>query len=350
MVKKLVYQVIKYYCRFLIRFFFGKVEIIGREKIPNDQPVIYSSNHQNAFMDALIIGGLSPKTTYSVTRSDVFKKKFEWFMDAIKMIPIYRIRDGFSQLAKNQETFRKINRYLSQRNALTIFSEGNHGNDFFLRNLSKGSARIALEAQEKMDHLDLQIIPVGLNYFHHQRPLHKILIVYGKPIYVKDFLSLYMEQKAKGVNQLRETIDQGMRNCLLIPTEGPTYQVQRDFVNRHNESRSFEQLREGIVSGVGLKPLGKPNKFLNGLGKCLSIFNFGPLWLLHSILSEVKDVVFYGSMKWALAMFVFPVWFLLVLGVSSLLVDIHGGLIIVLISIIMLYLRQYLIKWSNIPH
>ena len=52
MVKKLVYQVIKYYCRFLIRFFFGKVEIIGREKIPNDQPVIYSSNHQNAFMDA----------------------------------------------------------------------------------------------------------------------------------------------------------------------------------------------------------------------------------------------------------------------------------------------------------
>ena len=107
MVKKLVYQVIKYYCRFLIRFFFGKVEIIGREKIPNDQPVIYSSNHQNAFMDALIIGGLSPKTTYSVTRSDVFKKQFEWFMDAIKMIPIYRIRDGFSQLAKNQETFRK---------------------------------------------------------------------------------------------------------------------------------------------------------------------------------------------------------------------------------------------------
>ena len=129
MVKRLVYQMLRYYCRFLVRAFFGKVEIIGQENIPKDQPVIYSSNHQNAFMDALIIGGLSPKITYSVTRSDVFKKKYEWFMDAINMIPIYRIRDGFSQLAKNEETFRKINRCLSQGHALTIFSEGNHGND-----------------------------------------------------------------------------------------------------------------------------------------------------------------------------------------------------------------------------
>ena len=137
MFKRVVYQVMRYYCRFVVRIFFGKVEIIGKENIPKDQPVIYSSNHQNAFMDALIIGGLSPKTTYSVTRSDVFKKKYEWFMDAFNMIPIYRIRDGFSQLAKNEETFRRINRCLSQGHALTIFSEGNHGNDFFLRSLSK---------------------------------------------------------------------------------------------------------------------------------------------------------------------------------------------------------------------
>jgi 1-acyl-sn-glycerol-3-phosphate acyltransferase len=350
MVKRLVYQMLRYYCRFLVRAFFGKVEIIGQENIPKDQPVIYSSNHQNAFMDALIIGGLSPKITYSVTRSDVFKKKYEWFMDAINMIPIYRIRDGFSQLAKNEETFRKINRYLSQGHALTIFSEGNHGNDFFLRSLSKGSSRMALEAQEKMDHLDLQIIPVGLNYFHHQRPLHKISIVYGQPISVKDFIPLYLEQKAKGVNQMKETIERGMRTCLLIPQESPTYLEERDRINRHNESRSFEQLREGIPLGEGLKSLGKPNKFLYGIGKCLGIFNFGPLWLLQSILSGIKDIVFYGSMKWALAMFIFPIWFLLVLWVGSLLIDIQAGLMIALMSILMLYLRQYLIKWSNMPH
>ena len=350
MVKRLVYQMVRYYCRFLVRVFFGKVEIIGQENIPKDQPVIYSSNHQNAFMDALIIGGLSPKITYSVTRSDVFKKQFEWFMDAINMIPIYRIRDGFSQLAKNEETFRKIDMCLSQGHALTIFSEGNHGNNFFLRSLSKGSARMALEAQEKMGHLELQIIPVGLNYFHHQRPLHKISIVYGQPISVKDFIPLYLEQKAKGVNQMKETIDQGMRNCLLIPTESPAYQAQQDLINRNNESWPFEQLREGIALGEGLKTLGKPNKFLYKLGKCLGIFNFGPLWLLQSILSGIKDIVFYGSMKWAMAMFIFPIWFLLVLGIGSLLIDIQGGLMIVLISILMLFLRQYLIKWSNMPH
>ena len=61
MVKSLFYRIIKYYCRILVHFFFGKVEIIGRENIPKNLPVIYSSNHQNAFMDALIIGGLSQK-------------------------------------------------------------------------------------------------------------------------------------------------------------------------------------------------------------------------------------------------------------------------------------------------
>ena len=77
MVKSLFYRIIKYYCRILVHFFFGKVEIIGRENIPKNLPVIYSSNHQNAFMDAVIIGGLSQKITYSITRSDVFKKQFQ---------------------------------------------------------------------------------------------------------------------------------------------------------------------------------------------------------------------------------------------------------------------------------
>ena len=209
---------------------------------------------------------------------------------------------------------------------------------------------MALEAQKQMDHLDLQIIPVGLNYFHHQRPLHKISIVFGQPISVKDFLPIYIKQKAKGINQMRKIIDQGMRNCLLIPVDGPNYQVQRNFINRNNESQSFERLKRGIVSGEGLKPLCKPNKFLYRFGKYLGIFNFGPLLLLQYILFGIKDIVFYGSLKWALAMFAFPLWFLLVLGVSSFLINIQWGFIIVLMSIFMLYLRQYLIKRSNIPH
>ena len=350
MVKSLFYQIIKYYCRFLVHFFFGKVEIIGRENIPKNLPVIYSSNHQNAFMDALIIGGLSPKITYSITRSDVFKKQFKWFLDALKMIPIYRIRDGYSQLAKNEETFTKINSSLFRGHAVTIFSEGNHGNDFFLRNLSKGSSRMALEAQEKMDHLDIKVIPVGLNYFHHQRPFHKISIVFGQPISVRNFLQIYLKQKAKGINQIRKIIDQGMRNCLLIPKDGPNYQLERNYINRNNECQSFERLKRGIVSGEGLKLLCKPNKSLYRLGRCLGIFNFGPLLLLQSILFGIKDIVFYCSVKWALAMFAFPLWFLLVFVVSSFLINIQWGLIILLISIFMLFLRQYLIKRSNIPH
>ena len=141
-----------------------------------------------------------------------------------------------------------------------------------------------------------------------------------------------------------------MRNCLLIPKDGPNYQLERNFINRNNECQSFERLKRGIVSGEGLKPLCKPNKSLYRLGRCLGIFNFGPLLLLQSILFGIKDIVFYCSAKWALAMFAFPLWFLLVFVVSSFLINIQWGLIILLISIFMLFLRQYLIKRSNIPH
>ena len=168
--------------------------------------------------------------------------------------------------------------------------------------------------------------------------------------YSKEGSKIYFKQKAKGINQMREIIDQGMRNCLLIPTDGPNYHLQRNFINRNNESQSFERLKRSIVSGNGLKPFCKPNKFLYMLGKCLGIFNFGPLLLLQYILVGIKDIVFYCSLKWALAMFVFPLWFLLVLGVSSLLINIQWGFIVVSMSIFMLYLRQYLIKRSNIPH
>ena len=50
------YYFMKYYMQVFIRLFFGRVELVGMKKIPVGKPIIYSCNHQNAFMDALIIG------------------------------------------------------------------------------------------------------------------------------------------------------------------------------------------------------------------------------------------------------------------------------------------------------
>jgi 1-acyl-sn-glycerol-3-phosphate acyltransferase len=345
-----VYFFISNYSKLITRLYFGKVEVRGIERIPKEHPVIYSVNHQNAFMDALIVGSLSPKITYSITRADVFKPLFKWFMDAIKMIPIYRIRDGYDQLAKNEETFKKINEALNDSSAVTIFSEGNHGNDYYLRSISKGSARMALEAQTKMKQLDVMIVPVGINYYHHQRPLHKVSVVYGNAISVKLYFDLYLEHGAKGVNQLKEAIAEGMKSCLLIPENNLTYDDQIKKINRLNESLSFHEMKEQLTTQEALHTMSKPNRSIYFLGKVLGIFNFGPLLLLQIILGGIKDIVFYGSIKWATALIIFPIWYFLIWVTSSYLLGAQWGFAITLSGVSLLYLRQYLIKWSNVQH
>ena len=39
----------------------------------------------------------------SLTRSDVFGGPLQWFLDAMEMLPIYRLRNGYSNLKKNEE-------------------------------------------------------------------------------------------------------------------------------------------------------------------------------------------------------------------------------------------------------
>ncbi|MDH5609713.1 MAG: hypothetical protein OEY56_09535, partial [Cyclobacteriaceae bacterium] len=80
--KLIFYYFMKIYMQVFIRLYFGRLEIVGRNKLPAGKPIIYSVNHQNAFMDALIIGTLSPVRITSMTRSDVFNTPLRWFMDA----------------------------------------------------------------------------------------------------------------------------------------------------------------------------------------------------------------------------------------------------------------------------
>lgn len=333
-----------------IRLFFGRVELVGMKKIPVGKPIIYSCNHQNAFMDALIIGAISPVRITSMTRSDVFNTPLRWFMDALQMLPIYRMRDGIEQLAKNEEIFEKIRTLLRYDKAILIFSEGNHGNDHFLRPLTKGSSRMALESLEKMPEKDIQIVPVGLNYFHHQRPGNKLTVAFGEPISVKDYFPGYQEHNVRGANQLKNAISDGMRDCLLIPDETEKYPIQRERINRYNEGIPFGQLRTKLAEAPESLPAKKPLPIYHILGRILGIFNFLPLLILQKILAPIKDIVFYGSLKYAFGLFVFPLWYLIVLGIATPFVGWVESIYIVLGLFSMLLVRQYLIRWSNPPH
>ena len=348
--KLIFYYFMKIYMQVFIRLYFGRLEIVGRNKLPAGKPIIYSVNHQNAFMDALIIGTLSPVRITSMTRSDVFNTPLRWFMDALQMMPIYRMRDGIDKLALNEKIFEKIRNLLAKNNAILIFSEGNHGNEYFLRPLSKGSSRMALESLEKLPGKDIQVVPVGMNYFHHQRPAHKLTVVFGEPIPVKNYFQEYKEHPTIGANKLKDEIATGMKKCLILAENNDAYTAQKVLVNRKNESIPFADIKKSMENGLPLTAPGTHRAWLASLARWMGVFNFGPLLLLQRIFRSIKDIVFYGSLKFAVGLFVFPIWWLMVFGLGSWVFDVTTGAYMAAGTFFMLFVRQYLIRFSNQPH
>jgi len=201
----LLYSFVKNTGRIGLPLYFGRLDINGKEHIPKDLPFIIAPNHQSAFLDAVMMGVNCDKPMHFLTRSDVFVSPFIGALRALNMMPVYRIRDGYDKLSKNEEVFAKCNDLLSRGLPVLIFPEGNMGNGHYLRPLTKGTSRMAIQAQENIDE-DVMVLPVGINYFHHDRPRYKCIVNYGKPIRVRDYLDLYNQHKAKGLIKLRNDL------------------------------------------------------------------------------------------------------------------------------------------------
>ena len=300
---RLFYRSFKWFIRVTLSIYFKKITIEGRGSIPKNSPLIFTPNHQNAFLDALLVGAFSPIDLHFITRSDVFNRWTKPFLRLLHMIPIYRIRDGFSKLSENQAIFKACERLFAEKKSILIFAEGNHGEHHYLRPLTKGTARLALQAQESLNE-DLKIIPVGLNYFHHQQPGTKVILVFGEPIRVSSCLNQYQESKGYGLTTLRDAIAEGMKSTLVIPEKTEDYEERKNGIfTTENEQLSFTDLRNLKNSPTQThKRLRK--KYLS------KILNPIPFIVIHKIIHSTDDVVFHSSLKFAMGLFLFPIWWL----------------------------------------
>ena len=112
--KRFFYYFIKVTIKWASHCYFRKIKVYGLENIPKDGGILFSPNHQGAFLDPLLVGCNLPKTVTSLTRSDLFGGPLQWFMDALKMLPVYRIRNGYSNLKKKMRLFLKVARVFFQ--------------------------------------------------------------------------------------------------------------------------------------------------------------------------------------------------------------------------------------------
>ncbi len=197
--------------------FYRKVIVLGRENINPDDHLIYAPNHQNALMDALAVLFTHNGQPIFLARADIFKKKFvAGILYFLKILPVYRIRDGFSSLKGNDEIFTKTIDVLKNKNGLVILPEGDHAGFRRLRQLKKGICRVAFQSDEATGfQLKIKIIPVGLEYSNYSRVRQVLTVVYGKPIEVSEFYELYKVSPERALNELRTKLSNEMKNNMV---------------------------------------------------------------------------------------------------------------------------------------
>ena len=172
----------------MMRAYFGKVHIDGWENIPRDKPLILAANHQSAFIEPVLLGGIMPFPVHFITRGDIFVKRWMWFFNGVNMVPIFRFHDGFSKMKKNMDSFQHVYDALSKGARVIIFCEGHMKWEKKLHSLQLGAARLALGAQLQDDDLDIHILPIGINYEDHLTFRRYVKISFAKPIRVSDHM------------------------------------------------------------------------------------------------------------------------------------------------------------------
>jgi 1-acyl-sn-glycerol-3-phosphate acyltransferase len=197
--------------------FYRKVIVLGRENINPDQHLIYAPNHQNALMDALAVLFTHKGQQIFLARADIFKRKtIASILYFLKILPVYRIRDGFSSLKGNDEIFTKTIDVLKNKNGLVILPEGDHAGFRRLRQLKKGICRVAFQSDEATGYtLNIKIIPVGLEFSNYSRFRQVLTVVYGKPIEVSEFFGLYKVSPERALNELRSRLSTEMKNIMV---------------------------------------------------------------------------------------------------------------------------------------
>ena len=348
--------------------FYRKVVVLNRHNIPKDANVIFTPNHQNALMDALALLFTNPRRLIFMARADIFAKPaVASILYFLKILPIYRSRDGKGSMQKNEIIFERTVDVLTTGNGLVLLPEGSHAGVHKIRPLKKGFARIAFQTEESNNFsLDIKILPIGIDYSNYQDFRTTLLVNFGPAISVSNYYDQFKENPALAINTLKSDLELRMKE-LIVNIESETYYelyvLLKDIYNdrmrdtmgltKKNHTNKFKADRELIrllarfeKENPGKMPaidelvksftvkregFGFANEQLaNGqasivslLSKSVLLFILLPVFvygLLNNALtfgitvwagSKIKDPQFKSSFKYAVSLLAFPIFYIL---------------------------------------
>ena len=213
----MLYYLIKPFIGIYSKVYFKKIYFTGLDKLPWDKPLILAANHPTAFIDPIIIGGNSFQGRNFLLRGDMFRKGkiVESILRSLKCIPIFRFRDGYAEMKKNQAIMDYCYDLLGEGENLLILAEGVAKTEKRMRTIQKGPARMLFGAYEKHQRKDMALVPIGINYTNPNQFRSIVYANFGTPIPITDFLEDHEKNPRKAIKRMTDRLSKEMRKQII---------------------------------------------------------------------------------------------------------------------------------------
>ncbi|MDB5223833.1 MAG: hypothetical protein JWN83_2500 [Chitinophagaceae bacterium] len=182
----MLYRLLKFPAKLAIYFYCRKIIINKKECLQSEGPLLIAANHPNSFLDAIILATLFKHPIYSLARGDAFVNSFyKRLLYSLNMLPVYRLSEGAENLEHNYTTFSACVDIFKKKGIVLMFSEGRCINEWHLRPLKKGTARLAISAWQQG--IPLRVVPLGINYSSFRVFGKNMILNFGEIICESDF-------------------------------------------------------------------------------------------------------------------------------------------------------------------
>lgn len=301
----MLYQILLFPARVFIHFYCRKIIINNKNYLSLKGPLLIAANHPNSFLDAIILATLFKHPIHSLARGDAFASKFiTRILNSFNMLPVYRVSEGVENLENNYDTFSACQALFQKNGIILIFSEGRCINEWHLRPLKKGTARLALDAWSRG--VPLKVLPLGINYNSFRKFGKIIHLNFGAVISNKDFSDdIFTGKKIVDFNhKLRDELD----NLVYEIPPGDTNTYQQHFAVKNSLLKQVLLLLPAVAGVIIHTPL-----FL-----CIHL----------SIKNKAED--HYDSIMTGLLFFIYPLYIILIAVLSGIIFKSWSALCLIL--------------------
>jgi 1-acyl-sn-glycerol-3-phosphate acyltransferase len=248
-------------------------------------PLLIAANHPNSFLDAIILSTLFKARVHSLARGDAFAGKWiTRFLKSINMLPVYRVSEGVENLDHNYSTFDACQKLFEENKTVLIFSEGRCINEWHLRPLKKGTARLALVAWQH--NTPLKVLPLAINYSSFRKFGKNVHLNFGEIIEQKDMYEDLASGKA--INEFNEKLNSQLKDLV--------YEIDK---NDHEKLKKYFYVSQPLVKKILL--------FIP------AVFGFiinMPFYFLSHLIIKDRAKDHYDSVMTAILFFFYPLYVL----------------------------------------